>query len=339
MKRTFTCMIILLFALYFSEGIRHFAKEGSVQSIIAGNLSNIAKEVTAISLETTPNGQVKQAKMIRKDGNDLFLVSKQQLYHFNCKGKFLNQITSNEQNGKDNSMLVYDYVIDPIHKQLIVLDEKQNAHYFTYNGNLLGTKDLNDGRTWNSLIHLSYFDHYIWATAERYVTHNNQGKQICMEQWLYKFDTAFRTIKAQQITPVKVGRINLERCNMPEMAVSEGEVYVEANPTHSDELFEDTLNILRQKTEYGLLSTNVYPWRIGSRFLIACNSDFETYTFCFDQEKKLAYYNLNDDFYNSGEVTDLHAMDVYGNTYCFSKPSDGSTTIYIVKLQDMVQPT
>ena len=163
MKEHCTCMIILLFALYFSEGIRHFAKEGSVQSIIAGNLSNIAKEVTAISLETTPNGQVKQAKMIRKDGNDLFLVSKQQLYHFNCKGKFLNQITSNEQNGKDNSMLVYDYVIDPIHKQLIVLDEKQNAHYFTYNGNLLGTKDLNDGRTWNSLfsfilrsLHLGY---------------------------------------------------------------------------------------------------------------------------------------------------------------------------------------
>jgi hypothetical protein len=338
MKRTFTCMIILLFALYFSEGIRQFAKEEPVQSIFPGNLSDIAKEVTAIQLEATSHCQVKQAEMIRKDGNDLFLVSKQQLYHFNCKGKFLNQITFNRQNGKNNSLLINDYVIDPIHKQLIVLDEKQNAHYFTYNGDFLGTKNLNDGRTWNSLIHLSYFDHHIWATAERSVVHKNQGRKVYMEQWLYKFDTTFQTIEAQKISPVKVGRINLERSNMPEMAVSEGQVYVAANPTCSKELLEDTLCILQRNDTYRLMSSTVYPWHIGSRFLITSSDDFENYTFCFDKEKKLAYNKLNDDFYNSGTITDLHAIDVYSDTYFFSKSHGNNCTIYIVKLQDTATP-
>lgn len=331
-------MIILLFALYFSEGFRQITKQRSAQSTISGNLSDIAREVTAIPLETTPHCQVKQATMIRKDGNDLFLVSERQLYRFNCKGKFLNQITFNKQNRTENSLLVSDYVIDPPHKQLIVLDEKQNAHYYTYNGIFLGTKDLNDGRTWNLLIHLSYFDHHIWATAERYVIHEKCSRQICMEQWLYKFDTTFQTIEAQKITPVNVGRINIERSNRPEMAVSDGQIYVEANPTHSKELFEDTLNLLKQKEKYGLVRTNVYPWRIGSRFLITCNDDFEAYTFCFDKEKNLAYNKLNDDFYNSGNITSLHAMDVYSNTYYYCKPNGNNAIIYIVRLQDTALP-
>ena len=68
-----------------------------------GNLSDIADEVIAIPLRY----DIKDAKCIRKEGNDLFLINDEILYRFNRNGELICRITNPEE------IHVAGYVIDP----------------------------------------------------------------------------------------------------------------------------------------------------------------------------------------------------------------------------------
>lgn len=113
MKRTCILLLLLMLVTYIRERYELIADDAPVTCALTGTLSDVADEVIAIPLETNTRCLLSHARQIKRDGNDLFLLSKRQLYHFDCSGKFIYQITHCEQAYKNN-LLVSDYVIDPV---------------------------------------------------------------------------------------------------------------------------------------------------------------------------------------------------------------------------------
>ena len=323
MKRTCLFLLILILVVYLKEGYEKITAEAPTKCIESANLSDLAQNVTAIPLETTPHCIIRHARQVKKDRDHLFLVNQGKLYHFSTSGKFLNQITHSELEYKNN-ILVSEYVIDPIQKQLIVMDGEQNVHYYSYEGNFLGKINIMENRPWISIKKIAYHDQHIWATVDRVVP---QKGEKCLEQWLYKLDTIFNEVDAHKITPVDVGRFTLGREVSPEIAVVNEKVYAQS-PSHQPEyLLQDTMYLLSQdKHQITGDYPFILPFRISGRFLISTyyntNSKDKNYTFCYDLEKKQAYYikeGLEDNFYETGQIQDLQAMDVYSNSFCFYK--------------------
>lgn len=352
MKRSCIFILLCIFVFYLKEGYELVTADAPVKCAVTGNLSDVAEEVTAIPLETNLHCQLGHVHRIKRDGNHLFLLSKHQLYHFSCSGKFINQITYTGQSHK-NSFTVSDYVVDPIHKQLIVMDDKLNAHYFNYEGDYLGRIDLSKHRTWNSLFKLSYYDNHLYATAERQIQRKEAGNRYCVEQWLYKFDTTFNEVETRRLTNVELGRFTLEQAFAPEVAVVNQQVYVQSPAVQPDLLLRDTLYLINQNK---LDITDDYPYilpiRINKRFLISThyNAQVEekSYTFCFDRLKNQAYNvagGLTDNFYQTGNVPELQPMDINSNYYCYCKTgkdveelfpertTDSNPVLFIIKLK------
>lgn len=326
MKRACTFLLLLILVTYIKEGYEQLTAEAPVSCALVGNLSDVAEEVIAIPLETNNHCLLQHAKQIKRDRNDIFLINKRQLYHFDCSGNFINQITFCAIE-HENNILVSDYVIDPVRRQLIVMDEDQNAHYYTYDGKLLGKLDIQKNRSWTAINHISYYDNHLWVTAERVVKHAEQGNIQCLEQWLYKLDTTFNEVEARKLVPAELGRFALGHAFSPEIAVANNNVYVQSPSMQPDELLRDTLYLISQnKLDITDTYSSILPVRIGHRFLIANyhnpNSTGNNYTFCFDQEKRQAYNvkdGLDDNFYGTGKVADLQAMDVYSDSFCYYK--------------------
>lgn len=329
MKRTCILLLLLMLVTYIREGYELIADNAPVTCALTGTLSDVADEVIAIPLETNTRCLLSHARQIKRDGNDLFLLSKRQLYHFDCSGKFINQITHCEQAYKNN-LLVSDYVIDPVQKQLIVMDDEQNAHYYTYKGDFLGKINLSENRPWNSLIKLSYYNRHIYATANRLVQKEGSDNRQCLEQWLYQFDTAFNEVESHKLTTAQLGRFTLGRELAPEVAVANKRVYVQSPSLQPDQLLRDTLYLLgRNKLDITDDSYSILPLRISNRFLVStyynANAADKNYTFCFDRQENKAYNvqgGLEDDFYETGQIPELQAMDVHSNLYCYYKTGE-----------------
>lgn len=327
MKRTCTLLLLLILLTYLKEGYEQLTAEAPVACALSGNLSDVAEEVIAIPLETSNRCLLQHARMIKRDGNNIFLINKRQLYHFDRSGKFINQITYCTVE-RENNILVSDYVIDPIREQLIVMDEEQNAHYYTYDGQFLGKLDIRGNHSWTAINRLSYYDHHLWVAAERIVKRPEQGNRECLEQWLYKLDTTFNEVEARKLAPAELGRFSLGRALSPEIAVANKNVYVQSPSLQPDLLLQDTLYLI-SKNQLDITDTysSILPVRLGGRFLVStyynpCPTNDDSYTFCFDQEKRQAYNvkgGLEDNFYGTGKVKDLQAMDVYSQSYCYSK--------------------
>ena len=326
MKRACICLLLILLVTYIKEGYELVTVDTIVKSSIMASLSDVAEEVTAIPLETTDSCKLSHVRLIKRDGDNLFLVNKRQLYHFSNSGKFINQITYCTLD-HPNNILVADYVIDPVHKQLIVMDEEQNAHYYNYQGNFLGKINLSDNRPWNSLIKLTYYDHHIWATAERTVERKEYNNQKFLEQWLYKFDTIFNEVESRKLNSVDLGRFSLNRELCPEVAVANEKIYVQSPSLQPEELLQDTLYLIsRNKLNITNEYSDILPLRIGSRFLVSTyynpNAANMNYTYCFDLKKNYSYNvkgGLEDNFYGTGQIAELQAMDVHSNYYCYCK--------------------
>ena len=77
--------------------------------------------------------------MIKRDREDLFLVSDRQLYHFNSSGKFLGQITT-RRSETGQPVELADYAVDPVHDRLIVIGTGHEVYYYDYDGKLLFQK-------------------------------------------------------------------------------------------------------------------------------------------------------------------------------------------------------
>ena len=326
MKRTCLFLLLLILIVYLKEGYERITTEAPVKCAFNASLSDVAQEVTAIPLETNPNCVIRHARQVKKDRDHLFLVNQGKLYHFSSSGKFLNQVTHCELEHKNN-ILVTDYVIDPVQKQLIVMDGEQNVHYYSYNGDFLGKINIVENRPWASIKKIAYYDNHIWATVDRVVPEKEKSEHLCLEQWLYKLDTIFNEVDARKIAPVDVGRSTLGREIYPEVAVINKKVYVQSTSQQPKHLLQDTLFLLSQNK---LDITNDYsfilPFRISGRYLIStyynANSKIKNHIFCYDLEKNQAYHikeGVEDNFYDTGQIEDLQAMDVYSNSYCFSK--------------------
>lgn len=325
MKRTFICLLLLISLAYIPEGYKLLTTPTTVQTSTHGTLSDIAQEVIAIPLETNNRCLLSQAKQIRRDGNDLFLLNKQQLYHFTCSGQFVNQITFRHSPTQKN-ITVTDYVVDPIQKHLIVLDDCQHVYYYDYNGKLITQINLPDHQPWNKILKLAYYDRHIWATTNQ-ITTDKSLSTSCLEQWLYKFDLAFNPVEAYKLTSADLGRPQINYAFTPEMAVTDQQVYVHSPSLQPNEILKDTLYLIsRNALDIENDKKTILPLRISSRFLIsnyynACALQ-KSYTFCFDKEENKSFTvkeGFEDNFYHTGRISELQAMDVYNTSYCYYK--------------------
>ena len=97
MRKTFNLLFICLIALYGWIGYQVIHTTDLPQCQPEGSLSDVAEEVIAIPLKTNGHCSLNKIKMIKRDREDIFLVSDRQLYHFNSSGQFLGQITAHCQ--------------------------------------------------------------------------------------------------------------------------------------------------------------------------------------------------------------------------------------------------
>ena len=129
MKKGFLILLFFVLAISGWHGYERWQKEQQTAEHLTGSLSDIAEEVVAIPLQQPAGAApITTARDIRKDGNDLFLISRNTLYHFDRQGKFISQVTRPED------IQVAGYVIDALRRQLIVLGNENDIHYYTYEG-------------------------------------------------------------------------------------------------------------------------------------------------------------------------------------------------------------
>ena len=80
MKKTCLLLLLLVGIIYINEGYKIISEDMPVKSTTEGSLSDVADEVIAIPLETTSDCRLKHATQIKRDRNELFLVSNGQLF-------------------------------------------------------------------------------------------------------------------------------------------------------------------------------------------------------------------------------------------------------------------
>ena len=137
MKKGFLVLLFFVLAISGWYGYERWQKEQQTAEHLTGSLSDIAEEVVAIPLQQPAGAApITTARDIRKDGNDLFLISRNTLYHFDRQGKFISQVTQPED------IQVAGYVLDALRRQVIVLGNENDIHYYTYEGKLLKKKKL-----------------------------------------------------------------------------------------------------------------------------------------------------------------------------------------------------
>ena len=115
MKRTFTYYLLLLVLLVCGkQAYNPLISNESIRATLPEPLSDIADEVIAIPLQDPGTHSIKEAKYIRQEGDNLFLISNETLYRFNRKGEFICRITH------PDDIRVAGYVVNPANQQLIV---------------------------------------------------------------------------------------------------------------------------------------------------------------------------------------------------------------------------
>lgn len=320
-----TCLLLLLFVslLYIKEGYYIFCDNIPEKSTDKGSLSDVAEEVIAIPLETNSNCRLNHATQIKRDREDLFLVSNCQLYRFDCSGKFRNQVTYN------NSFQVADYVIDPVEKQLIVMDNNENVYYIDYNGVLLEKKSLAGINPLKSPTRMIYHNRHIWMTAQSLSPCKEEPGKQNVDQWLYKFDTMFQLQDARRLTAADLGRFYIGACS-PTLSVAKGNVYAYSPSIQPEEILADTLYLIsRNKLSIHEDYSSILPLCIAGRYLLStyCEAGEEerNFTFCYDRHEEYAYNvagGFEDNFYHTGKVPDLQALDVYNNSFCYCRSAE-----------------
>lgn len=343
-------MLICLIALYGRIGCQMILNTGLAQYQPEGSLSDVAEEVIAIPLETNESCSLKKIKMIKRDREDIFLVSDRQLYHFNSSGQFLGQITA-LQPGTRQPIELADYAVDPVHDRLIVIGTGREVHYYDYNGQLLYQSCLPQDVSWRTFGHVAYYDNHLWATIDLVNSENRQAQTV--EQWLYKFDLGFHEVGKRKLDVADVGRMDINHKPGPEIAVKDGNVYVQApslQPAHilNDTLYLISCNRLAITEDYA----QILPLQIGTRFLVSTHYNptqpEHSHTFCYDRRKAKAYNvqgGLEDNFYKTGKIPELQSIDLQSDTYCYCKSgkelahsfpgrtNDDNPVLFIVKMK------
>ncbi|MDR2118547.1 MAG: 6-bladed beta-propeller [Tannerellaceae bacterium] len=326
MKRSFLLLLIALAALYAKVGYDLRTADASLVSAPRGVLSDIAEKVTAIPLQSADGYPVEKPKSIRRDGNNLFLISGNILYRYDISGRFICRVTH------PALIRVAEYVIDPLRKQLIVLGNTDDIHYYTFEGRLTAKRKPETSLPHRRMQAVVMYRDCIW-TAEERLRFDSLTQEWYVEQHLVKYDTSFHEIEANRFVAADLpGKPVIPFSGNMDIAVAEysGLVYACAPSLQPDDLLRDSFWLKSGHIFPGRFPGDgrpyVYPLRFGPRFWLASYSHpadaSQRYTFCFDSTTHRSWQlndGFEDDFHHTGFIPEWQAMDIYSRTYCFSR--------------------
>jgi len=347
MKRTF---YFLLFAMTLVGGTffyEAFLSNNFSTYSIKGALSDIADEVVAVPLKHTQGYKIKNARHVRQLGNSLFLVSNDALYRFSIEGEFLGRVTD------PDVIKVGGYIIDSSFRQLIVLGNQDDIHYYSFDGELLETKKLKSDLPHQRVQTASMYGENIWTTEER-LSLDTDTQTVTSEYVAVKYDKSFNQIESRSIRSADLGREqDLSLSFHPELAIhpDTGQLYVYSPSFNPENLLRDTLYLHKNRSRIAAIGNAIlsYPIRMGRRFWISSyNTDEQKGgLFCYDTKRRNCWQlanGLEDNFYNTGEVTAFQPMDIYNNNYyyfksgnevkkAFPEATSDSLILFIVKVK------
>jgi hypothetical protein len=325
-----------------------------IKERITGILSDIAKEVTAIPLQSADGKTIEKVRDIKKEGNNLFLISDDILYRYYKNGRFICRITGREE------MKVAGYLIDPVKNELIVLVNTNDVFYYSYDGNLIEKKKLENGLPHRRILSMSLHNNRIFSVEENSYLHPDT-QEILLEKELVTYDTSFQKTGSQKLTFVDFGHARyLTAFSQPQLCVNPdtGALFVYNPPKIDEFLPQDTLRLTFSweqyvETAYKQQTIPVVPVRPAGRFWISSSSRFEddgmNFTFCYDTRThahKKIEKGFTDDYYKTGLISDLKAMDIDNQTFCFTQSGEvvkeifpdrdhfGNAVVFIVKIKE-----
>ena len=295
----------------------------------SAKLSDITEKILPVPLDTPPDtGAVKHVKRVRRDGDNLFLLSDNRLLHFDMQGKFINRIAG--ESNPENDVKIVDYVLNTDKHQALVVDSERNIRTFDYNGRLIS--NIRIDKLWNRITAFAFHDGCLWVTAESLAANYGNPESYRIEHKLYQLDLNMNEIYSMTLRTSGIKKSTMfNGLLVDELLADEQGVYAYATVSDSQHLLEDTLHIAQQKkipllykdAHYGMAC--IYPVRKGKRYYLSTNdnrSAGDGLTFCYDDKTLTAYMlsdGFKDDFYHTGKVSDLQPMDMYNDSYCFLK--------------------
>lgn len=323
MKRTFILLFSLLVVLYAKQGYEFLTSDQSRESGVCrltGYLSDIAEEVTAIPLQQSREYNIRYAKQVRKEGNNLFLVCNETLYRFNRQGELVSVITNPEM------MRVSGYIIDHRTQELIVFGNEDDIHYYTFDGKLVERKKLRNNLTGERICSVAMHNNQIWTT-EACQIHHPDTNQTSLEILAVKYDTNFNPLEREKIDSAELGREpSLATHYESEFSLNpqNGQIQLYTPPLSPEYLLSDSLYLVNHPTEQQSDSLTSYPTRMGSRFWIAaCEKNcqpLQNYLFCYDTYTNQAWQlteGFTDNYYHTGQVKSLRPMGIDNRHYYF----------------------
>jgi hypothetical protein len=292
-------------------------KHSSTDDVETRNcLSEISAEVVAVPLETNSFCRFGEVRQVKCDTRDLFVRSENGIYRFDRTGKFRNCLST------DAGRPICDFALNPGRKQVMVLDSLQQLHCFTYGGQALFRMDLGTNAPWQTILGIACYDDSLWVATERLTPDHRFEKRIV------RMDFSGQVEEDYTLTEVNLGRFSLP-CNYSlELSVVGNRLYAYAPFSSKETILRDTLHLLSGNLlpPAGAPGTiQVMPVRTNGRFLFASYrenvSERENYLFLYDREKDKAYplHGFMDDFYQTGPVTNLQAVDMHSGEYCYCK--------------------
>jgi len=109
--------------------------KNNIRNVKAVNLSSIGKELSYVSLETTPECMIQQISKILFSDSYIFVSDNQKrLLQFDKNGKFIRQIGS-QGRGPREYYLVFDFCLDEKKEQIYLISAPQTLLIFGFDGN------------------------------------------------------------------------------------------------------------------------------------------------------------------------------------------------------------
>lgn len=353
MKRTFSIILALFVIVYGKQAYDVFTAYYFSYHHTSGTLSDIAEEVVAIPLDTKGGEQIDKVKNIRQVGNDLFLISNGVLYRFAHNGELICRITQPEE------LQVAGYVVNEVNRELIVLGNTDDIFYYTYEGNILEKKKMKSDLAHHRLETFSMFGDKIW-TVEEAAFVDEDTLETTIQKRVVTYDRDFEKLETRMLVSANLGRNQFLTVNQtPRLFVEKdtGMVYAVSPELVSDNILQDTLFVKTNwrsqlSASYYQNTVPVFPMSFGSRYWLSVCSGQEkeedNYTFCYDNTSYFSWQakgGLKDNFYKTGLIPDLEAIDIYARSYAYAKSgkevkkafpgrkANDNAVVFIVKLK------
>jgi hypothetical protein len=329
MRKGCFLLLTIVFLIYGYQGYKVIETYSTDDIKIkqSAKLSDIAGHVMPVPLETPDSGSMRNIKHVRKDGDNLFLLSENRLLRFDTGGNFINRIASDIKD--ENNVFIVGYALHTNMRRILVIDSQRNISKYDYNGNLISKTEIK--HSWHKLTAITFHNGYLWTTVETLVKENKQPASYLIMHDLYQLDADMNELSKTTLNFAIAGRNKIfDRPCVSALFADEDGIYAYSQPYETEHLLEDTLHIIQQKqfpllysgANYGM--ARIYPIRKGKRyFMSTCNSpDNNHLTFCYDNANYTAYLlpkGFKDDFFETGYIADFQPLDIYNNSYYFIK--------------------